>query len=52
MGEVSERVAKAFRERPKVISVLRLTLREMVEILLDISSPRCEFMRIDALDEL
>jgi len=50
MDEVSERVAKDFRERTKAISVLRLTLREMVEILLDIPSPRCEFM-IDALDE-
>jgi len=51
LGEVPERIVKAFRDRGKVIGGKRLELSEIVELLQDISSSRCTFLCIDALDE-
>jgi len=51
LSEVPERIVKAFRERKKVIGGRTLVLSEIVEFLQDISSSRCIFMCIDALDE-
>ena len=51
LEEVPERIAKAFRDRGKVIGGQRLALREIVEFLQDISFSRCTFICIDALDE-
>jgi len=48
---VPERMVKAFRSREKVIGGQRLALAEIVEFLQDISSSRCTFICIDALDE-
>ena len=48
---VPERIVKAFRDRGKVIGGKRLSLSEIVEFLEDISSTRCTFICIDALDE-
>ena len=48
---VPERIAKAFRDREKVIGGQRLGLPEIVGLLQDISSSRCTFICIDALDE-
>jgi len=48
---VPERIVKAFRDRGKVIGGQRLSLAEIVEFLQDISSSRCTFICIDALDE-
>ena len=51
LDEVPERIVKAFRDRRKVIGGKRLSLSEIVEFLQDISSTRCTFICIDALDE-
>ena len=51
LGEIPERMVKAFRDREKVIGGQRLSLSEIVEFLQDISSSRCTFICIDALDE-
>ena len=51
LDEVPERITKAFRDREKVIGGQRLALLEIVELLQDISSSRCTFICIDALDE-
>ena len=51
LDEVPERIVKAFRDREKVIGGQRLALAEIVEFLQDISSSRCKFICIDALDE-
>ena len=51
LDEVPERIVKAFRDRGKVIGGKRLALAEIVEFLQDISSSRCTFICIDALDE-
>ena len=51
LDEVPERITKAFRNREKVIGGQRLALPEVVELLQDISSSRCTFICIDALDE-
>ena len=48
---VPERIVKAFRNREKVIGGQKLVLSEIVESLQDISSSRCTFICIDALDE-
>ena len=50
LNEVPERIAKAFRDQEKV-GGQRLALSEIVEFLQDISSSRCTFICIDALDE-
>ena len=51
LGEVPERIIKAFRDRGKVIDGQALALPEIVEFLQDISSSRCTSICIDALDE-
>jgi len=51
LDEVPERIVKAFRGREKVIGGQRLVLAEIVECLQDISSSRCTFICVDALDE-
>ena len=51
LDEVPERIVKAFRDRGKVIGGKKLSLSEIVEFLQDISSTRCTFICIDALDE-
>jgi len=51
LGEVPERVVKAFRDREKVIGGQALALSEIVEFLQDVSSSRCTSICIDALDE-
>jgi len=51
LGQVPERIVKAFRDRGKVIGGKRLALSEIVEFLQDISSRWCTFICIDALDE-
>ena len=51
LDRVPERIAKAFRDRGKVIGGQSLALPEIVEFLQDISSSRCTFICIDALDE-
>ena len=51
LDEVPEKIVKAFRDRGKVIGGQRLALAEIVECLQDISSSRCTFICIDALDE-
>jgi len=51
LDDVPEKIVKAFRDRGKVIGGQRLALGEIVEFLRDISSSRCTFICIDALDE-
>ena len=51
LDEVPEGIVKAFRDHEKVIGGKRLSLSDIVEFLQDISSTRCTFMCIDALDE-
>ena len=51
LDDIPERMVKAFRDREKVIGGQRLELAEIVEFLQDISSSRCTFICIDALDE-
>ena len=51
LNEVPEGIVQAFRDREKVIGGQRLLLEEIVEFLQDISSSRCIFICIDALDE-
>jgi len=51
LDEVPERIVRAFRSREAVIGGQRLPLSEIVEFLQDISSSRCTFICIDALDE-
>ena len=51
LDEVPKRIAKAFRDREKVVGGRRLVLTEIVGFLQDISSSRCTFICIDALDE-
>jgi len=51
LDQVPERIAKAFRNREKFIGGQSLALSEIVECLQDISSSRCTFICIDALDE-
>ena len=51
LGEVPERMVKSFRDREKVVGGQRLGLAEIVEFLQGISSSRCTFICIDALDE-
>ena len=51
LSEIPETIVKAFREGEKVIGGQRLALPEIVGFLQDISSSRCTFICIDALDE-
>jgi len=51
LDKIPERIVKAFRDLGKVIGGRRLALSEVVEFLQDISSSRCTFICIDALDE-
>jgi len=51
LDEVPRRITKAFRDRKKVIDGQELALSEIVEFLRDISSSRCTYICIDALDE-
>ena len=51
LDKVPEVIVKAFRDREKVIGGQRLALSEIVEFFQDISSSRCTFICIDALDE-
>ena len=51
LSEVPERIVKAFQDSRKVDGGRRLALAEIVEFLQDISSSRCTFICIDALDE-
>ena len=51
LDEVSARIVTSFRDREKVIGGQRLALAEIAEFLQDISSSRCTFICIDALDE-
>ena len=44
LDEIPEGIAKAFREREKVIGGQRLALSEIVEFLEDISSSQCTFI--------
>ena len=50
LDEVPEKIVKAFQDR-EVISSHRITVSEIGEFLKDISSSRCVFICIDALDE-
>jgi len=50
LEEVPERIVRAFQDR-EVIGDKRLPLSEMLESLQDISSSRCTFICIDALNE-
>ena len=51
LDEVPEKIVNAFRTRGKAIGRQMLALSEIVECLEDISSSRCTFICIDALDE-
>ena len=51
LDQVPERIVKVFRGQRKVIGGQRLALSEIVEFLQDISSSRCTYICIDALDE-
>jgi len=51
LDEVPERIVRVFRDREKVISDQRLPLPEIAGFLQDISSSRCTFICIDALDQ-
>ena len=51
LDQVPEKIAKAFRDRDKVIGGKQLELSEIVEFLQDISSSRRTFICIDSLDE-
>ena len=51
LDEIPERIVRAFRDRGEVISDQRLPLPEIAGSLLDISSSRCTFICIDALDQ-
>jgi len=51
LEEVPERIVSAFRDREGVIGGQRLPLSKIAEFLQDISSSRCTFICIDALDE-
>ena len=51
LDQVPEGIAKAFRDRGKVIGGKKLSLSEIVEFLQDILLTRCTFICIDALDE-
>ena len=51
LSEIPEKIAKAFRDREKVIGGQKLALIEIVELLQNISSSRCTFICIDGLDE-
>ena len=51
LEEVPKRIVRAFRDREKVMGGQRLLLSEVTEFLKDISSSRCTFICIDALDE-
>jgi len=51
LEEVPERIVRAFRDRGRVVGDQRLLPSEIVEFLQDISSSRCIFICIDALDE-
>ena len=48
---VPENIVKSFRDRKKVVGGQRLALSDIVEFLQEISSSRCTFICIDALDE-
>ena len=51
LEQVPEGIVNAFRDREKVVGGRRLVLTEIVGLLQDISSSRCTFICIDALDE-
>jgi len=51
LEEVPEKIVEAFRNQEKVIGGQSLSLAEIVEFLQDISSSRCTFICMDALDE-
>jgi len=51
LGDTPEKITKAFHEQGKVVGGRRLKLREIVEMLQDISSSQPTFLCIDALDE-
>ena len=51
LDEVPERIVKAFQDREMVIGGHSITISETMEFLKDISSSRCVFICIDALDE-
>ena len=48
---VPERIVRVFRDQEEVIGDQRLPLSEIVEFLQDISSSRCTFICIDAVEE-
>ena len=50
LNEVPERVVQASRDRGKLIGGQKLALAEILEFFQDISSSRCTFICIDALD--
>ena len=51
LDEVPERIVEAFRDGVKLIGGRRLVLSEIVELLRDISTSRCTYICIDALDK-
>ena len=51
LKEVPEIIVRAFQDRERAIGDQRLPLSEIVEFLQNISSSRCAFICIDALDE-
>jgi len=51
LDKIPERIVNAFRDREKVTGGGELVLSEIVEHLRDISSSRCTYICIDALDE-
>ena len=51
LEEIPEKIVRAFRDREKVIGGQSLRLSEITKFLKDISSSRCTFICIDALDE-
>ena len=51
LDEIPERIVKAFRDRGKATDSRRPSFSEIVGFLQDISSSRCTFFCIDALDE-
>ena len=51
LEEIPAKLVQAFRDQEKIIGGRELGLEEIVEMLQDISSSRCTFICIDALDE-
>ena len=51
LSEIPQTIAKAFRDKERVIGGQKLALAEIVEFLQDISSSQRKFICIDALDQ-